>query len=484
MPVVTGGTPLDQLPAIDPATLATFYRQQLSWTPCAQGFQCATLRVPIDYAHPSGATIGLAVERHASTAADRLGAVVLNPGGPGASGLDYLQQAGGSVYEELKERFDVVSFDPRGVGKSAPIRCLTPSQEDAFLSLYADPTDPAAVAKEAAVSQQFANGCKAMSGGLLSHVGTVDTARDLDVLRAALGEQKLTYIGASYGTFLGSVYAELFPSHVRALVLDGALDPSVTYQGEAVEQANGFQLALHSFVADCLKKACPLGHSQAEARSKFDALLSGIGRSPLPTGQGGRVLTEGYAVTGIAAALYTPAAWPTLTVALAQALAGDGSGLLRLADLLNERNSNGTYSNLMESNVAINCADRPWPAGGIEADAQIAKSVLPTDGPFGAFIAWGVPPCAYWPVPPETRPAPIRAAGAPPILVLGTLRDPATPVAWARALASQLDSGVLVTWDGDGHTANLRGSACIDAIVRAYVVDLKVPAAGTTCPAV
>jgi pimeloyl-ACP methyl ester carboxylesterase len=465
------------LPHIDPATLTAFYTQKLGWKPCG-GLYCATLTVPIDYAHPSAGAIQLALSRELTTRSPNLGEVVVNPGGPGASGIQFIDAAGSFVREALGNEFDVVSFDPRGVGSSVPIRCLSSAQLDQWVAFEADPQSPSAVAQQDQLAKGFAAGCEAKAGALLAHVSTVDTARDLDVLRAVLGESKLTYIGFSYGTFLGAIYAQLFPQNVRALVLDGAVDPAASAVELDSVQAQGFEVALKAWIANCVPSAkCPIGTSAATAEQRLDAWLATLRAAPIAA-PNGRTLTWALAVQGIAAALYTPADWQPLTLSLTAAMHGNPQGLLTLSDQLDGRQSDGSYDNLIESNMAINCVDRPS-LGPISAYAAAAAAGA-KDGPtFGQFIDWGNVACAEWPVAPELAPGPINPAGSPPIMVIGTLRDPATPYRWAQSLAKEA-KGPLLTYDGDGHTAFLR-STCVDAVVRAYLTTLTTPAAGKTC---
>jgi pimeloyl-ACP methyl ester carboxylesterase len=318
------------------------------------------------------------------------------------------------------------------------------------------------------------------SGYLLPHVSTRDAARDMDVLRAALGDEKLTYLGKSYGTYLGAVYADLFSGRVRALVLDGAVDPTLSAEALDRAQAQGFEVALQAFVADCARRSgCPLGTSAGEASKKLESFLEEVARDPLP-GIGERLLTGGDAISGVAAALYSKEqGWPVLRIALRAALAGDGAALLSLADSMAERDDDGSYSNLVAANTAINCADHPAPKD-VSVFAENARIYAKESPHFGAYIAWSGLVCAYWPVK-ASEPAPLRAEGAAPILVVGTTRDPATPYAWAKALASQLTSGVLLTLEGDGHTAYGNGNACIDRTVEAYLIDAKPPTNGAVC---
>jgi pimeloyl-ACP methyl ester carboxylesterase len=442
--------------------------------------QCAALTVPLDYAHPAEKSIQLAVVRKQTGVKAKLGSVVLNPGGPGGSGVDYARAAAPLIGLQLGGKFDIVSFDPRGVGGSAPVRCLSAKDLDVWMAFEADPSNPSAVAEQDRLAKAFAAGCASKSGELLPHVGTVDTARDLDVLRAALGDPKLTYIGASYGTFLGALYAELFPANVRALVLDGAVDPASSASELNHVQAQGFEVALQSFIASCVKSAtCPLGTSTPAAEPKLDAWLAGLRATPLPSASGGRALTQALAIGGVAAALYSPSRWGQLTAALAAAFSGNGAKLLALSDLIDGRQADGSYDNLIESNSAINCVDRPGLGPTIDAYAREASGGKTADPTFGEFIEWGNVACADWPVAPELAPGPVSAVGAPPILVIGTLRDPATPYRWAQALAQELN-GPLLTYDGDGHTAFLR-SSCVDKVVTSYLVSLQAPTVGTIC---
>jgi pimeloyl-ACP methyl ester carboxylesterase len=479
-PTPSGPPPVPTaLPHIDPATLTAFYTQKLVWKPCI-GLYCTTLTVPIDYAHPTAGAIQLAVSRELTPHSPNLGEVVVNPGGPGASGIQFLDSAAGFVRESLGNNFDVVSFDPRGVGSSAPIRCLSSAQLDEWVAFEADPQSSSAVARQDHLAKGFAAGCQAKAGALLAHVSTVDTARDLDVLRAALGQTKLTYIGFSYGTFLGAIYAQLFPQNVRALVLDGAVDPAASAVELDQVQAQGFEVALKAWIANCVKSSrfkCPLGTSAATAEQHLDIWLATLRAAPIAASDG-RTLTWSLAVQGIAAAMYTILDWDQLTISLIGAMNGNPQGLLDLSDQLDGRQSNGSYDNLIESNMAINCVDRP--SIGSIASYAAAAAAGEKDGPtFGQFIGWGNVACADWPVAPELAPGPISPAGSPPIMVIGTLRDPATPYRWAQSLAKEA-KGPLLTYDGDGHTAFLQ-SQCVDAVVKTFLVSLTDPAAGTTC---
>jgi len=369
-------------------------------------------------------------------------------------------------------------------------------QLDRYLGTDDTPDNPAEMSALISQSRSFGQACERESGSLLQYVGTADAARDLDILRAALGDAKLTYLGKSYGTYLGTYYAQLFPHRVRALVLDGALDPGESAIDENIVQAEGFQVAFRSFAADCLKRqGCPLGQAGGSglaggaaaaagvtvAIAKLQGLLSRTDHAPLANDLGdGRPANQALIAGGILAALYSKAYWPLLRQALGNGFAGDGTLLIELSDALVERGNSGSYTNLVESNMAINCIDRPWPRA-LSAWPPAAATARQDAPQFGALIMWGSLPCAYWPVRAYPRPS-IRAAGAPPILVIGNKRDPATPYRWAQALAGDLRSGVLLGWDGNGHTAYMRGSSCVDGIVNQYLLDLAVPRSGTVCP--
>lgn len=459
-----------------PPGLKAYYGQTLDWHDCDDGFQCASLRVPLDYAHPDGQRLKLAVIRLRATG-DRVGSLVLNPGGPGGSGVQYTRAARSVLTAGLRSRFDAVGFDPRGVAASAPVHCLTATQMDTYLNGDPTPDDNADIAALQRSARAMATGCEQRSGNLLNHISTEDSARDMDILRSALGDRKLTYLGKSYGTYLGALYAQRFPTHVRALVLDGAVDPKTTGMDMVKGQAAGFAKALRAYVADCKgKDGCPVG-SVAE----IGRLLKKLDTKPLPIPGDTRKLTEGLATYGVLSALYDKGAWPVLTDGLRELKSGRGHALLSMADNLSGRKPNGTYDNSTDALNAIGCVDQPWPRG-LAPYKKAAGSAARTSPPFGADLIWTSLPCAYWPVKSPTSAPAVHAAGAPPILVVGTTRDPATPLPWARSLAAELNSGVLLTRDGDGHTAYMMGNTCIDRTVDRYLVTTTPPKSGTQCP--
>ncbi len=476
---------LAPLPEAIPAALRPYYGQKLSWHGCApQGFECATMRVPLDYGHPSAADdLKLSVSRKRATGpGDRLGSMLVNPGGPGGSAIDYLHDAALHFPAPVRARYDMVAVDPRGVARSEPVRCLTDAQMDAFTQVDTDPENQAEIDAVATADKEFADGCEQYSPKLLPHVSTVESARDMDVLRALLGDSKLTYVGKSYGTFLGATYAGLFPSRVGRLVLDGAMDPSISSLDMSRGQAAGFETAFESFTRDCVAHTdCPLGRNTQAAGAYIDNFLKGLRTHPLPTGQS-RHLGEALGTTGLVAAMYSRQMWPLLREALKAANAGDGTTLLALSDQYYDRDRTGKYSNLMYANAAVNCLDLP-PAAKNPAEVQSALPAFRKASPhFGADFAWLSLSCGPWPVQPTGRPQRIEAKGAAPIVVVGTTRDPATPYAWARSLAGQLSSARLVTYEGDGHTAYVNaGSDCVDTAVNAYLLESRPPQNGLRC---
>ena len=462
--------------------LAELYSQRIDWQPCDSDddHDCGFLTVPVDYADPQGETIDLALLR-VPAKGSRVGSLVVNPGGPGARGTTYAA-AGGQVFREpLLDGFDIVGFDPRGVGASDPVDCLSDAELDDYLG--ADPTPDTAEERvdHRSTVLSFGPGCVAGSGPVVGHVTTTEAARDMDVLRSALGEETLSYFGASYGTKLGATYAELFPDKVGRFVLDGAVDVSLDARSLALEQATGFETALRAYVQNCLDTTdnCFLGDTVDEGMATITGLLESIEEEPLPAGD--RELTVGNAFYGVITPLYNRDYWFLLSTALASALDGKGSALMSLADAYASRNPDGTYAdNSVEANYSINCLDDPTavPFAKVPSLYPEFEQASPT---FGRVFAWSMTLCRGIDVSSSEEPLTISGEGAAPIVVLGTTRDPATPLKWAQALSAQLDSGVLVERDGDGHTAYNAGNECIDTLVEDYLLDGDVPADGTTC---
>lgn len=482
VPLATAASPSDGPSGGAPRpALRRFYDQRLSWNPCRDGMDCAHLDVPLDYDHPHGATITLSVLKVPATEPGRrVGSLVVNPGGPGISGVEYAAAADSYFGPEVLAAFDIVGFDPRGVARSTPIDCVDDAFLDELIGSDPDPDTPAEVATADRLLRQLGRGCLSRSGALTRHVSTEEAARDMDVLRAALGQDTLAYFGASYGTYLGATYADLFPERVGRMVLDGAVDPSVGLVEMSLVQAKGFEVALRAYAADCSSRdSCPLGDDVDDGLAKVRDLIQQTDQQPLP-GDRGRDLTEGRAVLGIWTPLYNRDYWPALDTALAAAFKGDGSVLLHFADAYVNRRDAGFADNSTEAIYAINCLDRDEsvPSSEVERYVPRFERVSPT---FGRIFAYGLTACGNWPVHSGKQPGALHASGSAPILVIGTTRDPATPLQWAQSLAEQLDAGVLVTRDGDGHTGYNAGNACVDNAVERYLVSGTVPDSDVSC---
>ncbi|WP_405696440.1 alpha/beta hydrolase [Streptomyces coelicoflavus] len=481
---------LTPLPKATPAELSPYYEQKLAWRDCGvPGFQCATMKAPLDYAEPADGDVRLAVARKKATGpGKRLGSLLVNPGGPGGSAIGYLQQYAGIGYPaEVRAQYDMVAVDPRGVARSEPVECLDGREMDAYTQTDVTPDDAGETDELVDAYKEFAEGCGADAPKLLRHVSTVEAARDMDVLRAVLGDEKLTYVGASYGTFLGATYAGLFPDRTGRLVLDGAMDPSLPARRLNLEQTAGFETAFQSFAKDCVRQSdCPLGdkdNTPDQVGKNLKSFFDDLDAKPLPAGDAdGRKLTESLATTGVIAAMYDEGAWQQLRESLTSAIKEkDGAGLLILSDSYYEREADGGYSNLMFANAAVNCLDLPAAFSSPDEVRAALPDFEKASPVFGEGLAWSSLNCTYWPVKPTGEPHRIEAAGATPIVVVGTTRDPATPYRWAEALSDQLSSGRLLTYEGDGHTAYGRGSSCIDAAINTYLLTGTAPKDGTRC---
>ncbi|MFE2331061.1 alpha/beta hydrolase [Streptomyces coelicoflavus] len=481
---------LTPLPKATPAELSPYYEQKLAWRDCGvPGFQCATMKAPLDYAEPADGDVRLAVARKKATGpGKRLGSLLVNPGGPGGSAIGYLQQYAGIGYPaKVRAQYDMVAVDPRGVARSEPVECLDGREMDAYTQTDVTPDDAGETDELVDAYKEFAEGCGADAPKLLRHVSTVEAARDMDVLRAVLGDEKLTYVGASYGTFLGATYAGLFPDRTGRLVLDGAMDPSLPARRLNLEQTAGFETAFQSFAKDCVQQPdCPLGDKDTtpdQVGKNLKSFFDDLDAKPLPAGDAdGRKLTESLATTGVIAAMYDEGAWQQLRESLTSAIKEkDGAGLLILSDSYYEREADGGYSNLMFANAAVNCLDLPAAFSSPDEVRAALPDFEKASPVFGEGLAWSSLNCTYWPVKPTGEPHRIEAAGATPIVVVGTTRDPATPYRWAEALSDQLSSGRLLTYEGDGHTAYGRGSSCIDAAINTYLLTGTAPKDGTRC---
>ncbi|MFI1730849.1 alpha/beta hydrolase [Streptomyces acidicola] len=465
-----------------PASLTS---QKLDWGRCkatsdgpAPGgdWQCATLKTPLDWNKPDGETIGLALIRSKSTGGqrERIGSLLFNFGGPGGSGVSMMPSYA-DIASSLHERYDLVSWDPRGVGASEGVRCRSDKDIQAAESVDATPDDAAeerAYLKDAA---DFGAGCEKTAAKLLAHVSTTDTARDMDLMRQILGDKKTHYFGISYGTQLGGVYAHLFPKNVGRLVLDAVVDPSADAVGHAKNQARGFQRALDNYLKST-------GQDPKEGTQKIVDLLKRIDAKPLPASSG-RELTQTLAITGIVLPLYSEQSWPTLTSALDAAEGGDGSELLALADGYNERDASGRYGTTTHSQRVISCLDQKQ-----RPTSEETKKLLPEfrriSPVFGDYLGWDTAGwCHNWPVEGQYDTTEVSAPGAEPVLVVGNTGDPATPYEGAKKMADELgdDVGVELTWKGEGHGAYGSGSDCVDSTINAYLLKGTVPDDGKVC---
>ena len=466
------------------ADLEPYYSQVLTWTVCEETFQCATAEAPMDWSNPTGERIELALIR-STLADDPMGSLLLNPGGPGGSGYDFVRDSlDYAVSARLQDAYDIVGFDPRGVNRSSAVSCYTdPVELDTYLfDLPQYPRGSAeGIAESETSSAAFGQDCLANTGDLLGFVDTVSAARDLDLLRAVLGDEQLNYLGYSYGTELGATYAELYPDKTGRLVLDGAVDPSTSEFDVSKTQAMGFESALIAYLEDCLTgRDCPFDGTAAAAAQQVHDLLGALDQSPLRNDDG-RLLGSGSMFTAIILPLYNQDNWPALDQLFTSVFAGRADIAFALADSYYQRSDDGTYlDNSTEAFIAINCLDYRVTStvDSLEAEAQELERVAPI---FGEQFAYGGTACADWPFQSTRDRGPIAAAGSGPIVVVGTTNDPATPYVWAQNLAAQLENGYLVTYDGEGHTAYNKSNACVNDAVDDYFVDGTVPETDPTC---
>ncbi len=437
---------------------------ELAWSGCGGGSECAELDVPVDYEQPDGDTLTLSITR-VPASGDRIGALFVNPGGPGGTATDFAATLGHSLPDEITESFDIVGVDPRGLGASA-IDCGGDMTELYGVDYSID--SPEDTAELLAVSQDYIDGCEAAAGDLLPYLGTEDVARDIDAVRGAMGDEQLNYLGYSYGTAIGQQLAELFPDRVRAMIIDGVVDLGPTGVETAIDQAAGFEVALHAWADDCnADPSCPLA---PDAIGAVEQLQAQVEQAPIPADP--RELGPGDLSTGLALPLYSESMWPDLSDAVASALDGDGSGMVGLAD---------QYLGVADFDIyfAVNCLDFEWPDTPEELLAAGAAATAESPH-FAEPIVNDYVRCAMWPVEADPMQA-VTAPGAPPILVVSTTNDPATPYEAGVRAAERLESGVLLTYEGDGHTVVGNGVSCVDDAAAAYLVDLEVPEDGLTC---
>lgn len=411
---------------------------------------------------------------------ERLGSLLVNPGGPGGSGVNLAAGLVTALSDEVLDRFDVVGFDPRGVGLSDPVQCISDSQKDQLTAANPDVRTAAGRSQARTMSAAVVKSCVAKYGDALGHFNTEETARDMDLIREAVGDAKLNYLGYSYGTRLGAAYAHQFPTRIRTAVLDGAVDPVADELTASERQTKAFESAFDQFAADCLKR--PECASLGNPRSAVRAMIAAADRKPIPgsSDTANRVATGGIVTIGVASALYDQSQWSDLGQALVAAQDGDGGGIISLADQYLERDpETGHYSNILDANLAVNCNDSTLQVTD-ELVATVAPKWISKYPIFGPNAAASLYSCYSWPRSEHPLP-PATAPGAPPILVIGTLHDPATPYAATGVLAKALGSGVVLTWNGEGHTAYPK-TACITSKVDSYLVTATPPASGESCP--
>jgi pimeloyl-ACP methyl ester carboxylesterase len=450
------------------------------WADCGGGFTCAEVRVPRDYDAPSEGYLNIAMIRWAASGPEKpIGSLFINPGGPGASGVDFVRDGLALFSDEIRQRFDIIGFDPRGVNSSTAIRCI--DNLDGHAALDPSPDDAAELTELVDAAEAYAKACARRNEATLAYLSTDAVARDLDLLRASVGDEALTYLGFSYGTLIGSRYAELFPDRIRAMALDGGVDPSLDLGTFRADQARAFEGALQRFLDDCASRTRCDFHEGGDSARAFDRLMTAIDRKPIPAPllDDGRLVGPGLAWTAVLAALYSESFWPILATALADAKDGDGSLMLVISDPYRGRKSNGSYSNLQDAYVGNTCLDFPAPSD-VDVFTGWAADLEATAPHFAEFVAYNDLICAFWAVPPQGMPHAVTAEGAPPIVVVGTTGDPATPYAWSVSLADQLESGVLITREGEGHTG-YGDSLCVQDAVDEYLLELTVPEDGHTC---
>lgn len=448
----------------------------LNWQSCQpRGYQCATLTVPLDYSDASKGTIKLALTRlPAADPSQRIGSLLSDPGGPGDSAIDFLHDWAPTLAQTIRNHFDLVAFDPRGVGQSTPIVCHDTLQ--AFTAVNPSPTTQAGWEAADAAAKKFADDCAAKYGDYLNYVGTKNVARDMESVRVALGEDKLTYLGYSYGTTIGAVYADMYPDKVRAFVLDGATDLSQSFEQINGTQMVGFERGFAAYVADCKAKRC---FGSQDPETVIEGLIAQSVQHPFPAPEEDRPAGPGEVLLGVLFAQYSQSLWPQLTQAANLALQGDGSGFVEMTDEYLQRNPDGSYPNISEANAAVNFVDEVCPHD-LASYQQMAIQFEKEAPHFGESAATSGLLCAHWAATPDPLTTP-HAKGAAPIVVIATTDDPATPYEWGLAMSQQLESGHLITHRGYGHTVYDTGDSCIDNAVNDYLINLTVPKQGLTC---
>jgi pimeloyl-ACP methyl ester carboxylesterase len=461
-----------------PKTLAGYYAQEINWQNCNQDFQCATLAVPIDYTKLSTGTFEIALLKYQARTSKKLGSLIVNPGGPGGSGVDYAYAAEYIFSPAILDRYDIVGFDPRGVSRSAPIRCLNDQELDANNNSDSKPDNEKEFQQILIDTKKYVEICTDKNKHLTSY-GTANVARDMDILREAVGDKQLNYMGKSYGTYLGTLYAQFFPDKVGRVVLDGAVDPTISNFQQTLTQSVGFDKAFSSFAKECTTKSnCSLPKGEDAAIAEMQKLFAQAADKPLPTKSSNRTLSETMMVLGTASAMYDSATgWPKLRKAIKEAQTGYGDKFLELADEYTGRQSDGRFlNNEFDSGAVIDCldVDEPRTVAQIKRDAKSFKEQAPL---FGPYLAFGGLTCKYFGQSQEVNIVPTTTTN--PIIVIGTTGDPATPYEWAQGLNRLLTNSVLVSLTGEGHTGQGQGNACIDDQIDDFYLTGKVPTTST-----
>jgi pimeloyl-ACP methyl ester carboxylesterase len=461
-----------------PTSLGAYYAQEINWQSCNQDFQCATLAVPIDYSKLSIGTFEIALLKYEARTSKKLGSLIVNPGGPGGSGVDYAYAAEYIFSPPILDRYDIVGFDPRGVSRSAPIRCLNDKELDANNNSDSKPDNEKEFEQVLIDTKKYVEICKDKNKHLASY-GTANVARDMDILREAVGDKQLNYMGKSYGTYLGTLYAQFFPDKVGRVVLDGAVDPTVSNFQQTLTQAVSFDQAFSSFARDCTtRKNCSLPGGKSEAIAEMQKLFGQSAKKPLPTKSSTRTLGETMMVLGTASAMYdSDTGWPKLRNAIKEAQNGYGDKFLELADEYTGRRSDGRYpNNEFDSGAVIDCLDveEPRTIAQIQSDAKLFAGQAPL---FGPYLAYGGLTCKYFGQSEQVKIAPTKTTS--PIVVIGTTGDPATPYEWAQGLNKLLTNSVLVSLTGEGHTGQGQGNACVDDQIDDFYLTGKLPTTST-----
>ena len=470
-----------QASSTTPPTTNAVSSNEIVWGKClgdpAGKSECGELAVPFDYDNPTVGSFTLFLTRLPATdSVKKIGSMLVNPGGPGFGGSGVARDAEYYFSSELIERFDVIGWDPRGTGKSTPaVNCI--DEYDEYFGIDSTPETPEEKQAIVDLSQKFNDQCVNRSGEILPYISTQATARDMDSIRQALGEEKITYFGFSYGSELGATWATMFPNTVRAAILDGASDPNATSLDQGLAQARGFEKQLDAFLAACSKRVSCAFHSKGNSAVALDELLAEIDEAPIVVTANRTPVTQGVMYTALAQSMYSDELWPALERALADAVKGDGAGLLKLYDDYYQRKPGGTYGNELEAFLAISCLDDPGPTSVAAVDEQIPVFTKAAKR-FGESFAYGYS-CALWPIPQVQR-LEITGKGAGPIVVIGTTGDAATPIESSRNAAKALEGGIFLTVTADQHTGYGLNKCVVSAVDR-YLIDLTPPPVGKVC---